>query len=51
MTDFLLLSFENNILYLVGPFAGALVFGAACKLGPIIREVGKKTTKGKKKRS
>ena len=25
--------FENNSLYLVGPFAGALFFGAACHLG------------------
>mmetsp|Transcript_13633 Transcript_13633/g.34247 ORF Transcript_13633/g.34247 Transcript_13633/m.34247 type:complete len:252 (+) Transcript_13633:163-918(+) len=30
--------FDNNQLYLIGPFAGAVAFGAACKLGELFKK-------------
>jgi hypothetical protein len=45
--------FENNLLYLIGPFGGAIAFGLACKVASMFKKGGKKlkskARKGSKK--
>lgn len=41
-------SFENNVLYLIGPFGGAIVFGLACKIASLFKKGGKKKGRARK---
>ncbi len=43
--------FDNNVLYLIGPFAGAVAFGAACKIGELVRKASAAKTAAAKRRT